>query len=255
MQLMLTLAAAAMLARMALLSRIDHFGFFQGALAGMLAAAFLIGETARRPNATTGTVGGFVILIYCCGFIAARSNSIHAEQTQSVSGGADQFYVFNKEVDPTGALVDWTVKELKSIPRQATVLVVPDGWLAEVSEGLSINFLSRHISPIPDVLLGSSEELLVERLKKASPDYIVEISRPLPSGTVQAYGLPGQPGWLALTWIHQNYTAQAAWGEPFLRHKCQRRPGSFAANRENKKTRSMQPITERVLSPQTTMTL
>src|SRR5580658_3261335 len=47
MRWLLAVLAAAMLARMPLFARVYHFGFFQAALAGMLAAAIMIGEVPR----------------------------------------------------------------------------------------------------------------------------------------------------------------------------------------------------------------
>jgi len=215
MQWMLALAAAAMLARMALLSRVDHIGFFQAALAGMLVAACLLEQATLHPRNVPSILGAFAVLIICCGAIAKRSIAIHGDQTQPVGSEADRFYVFNRDVDPTGALVDWAVKELANAPPEATVLVIPDGWLSEVSEALSINFLSRHVSPIPFVALGSPEDKLVERLRKGPPDYIVEISGNFPGLTRRRYGAPDGPGSLVVPWINENYEAKGSWGEPF----------------------------------------
>jgi hypothetical protein len=215
MQWMLALAAAAMLARMPLLSRVDHLGFFQAALAGMLAAAFMIGEAAPERRNLVGLVSGFAVLLIACWPVARQSVAIHADQTQPVGAEADQFLAFDREVDPTGALVNWSVNELQKTPPHSLVLVIPDGWLAEVSEALSVNFLSRRVSPIPFVSLGSPESELLARIRKSPPDYIAEISGNFPGLTRRQYGAPGNPGELIVPWIDDHYESISSWGEPF----------------------------------------
>jgi hypothetical protein len=212
MQWLLTVLAAALLARMTLFARVYHFGFFQAALAGMVAAAIMVGEVPlwtgpARIGRTVAAAGGLLVLALGCREIAAQSNAIRAEQTQPVGEGADRFYAFNREVDPTGTLVDWVVKHLQGAPPDATLQVLPDG--------LSINFLTRHVSPLPDVWTAGPEEALVERLRQTPPDYVALISLNLAEHGIRQYGAPGSPGYLLLQWVNQNYTAVASWGEPF----------------------------------------
>jgi hypothetical protein len=212
MRWLLLLLAAAMLARMALFARVYHFGFFQAALAGMAAAAMMVSEVPRwtgpgRAGRAVAAAGGLLVLTLACGAIAAQSNAIRAGQTQPVGARADRFYAFDREIDPTGTLVDWVVKRLAGAPPGATLLVLPDG--------LSINFLARHISPLPDVGAGGAEQSLVDRLRTAPPDYVALISLDLSEHGIHDYGAPGKDGWLLLQWVKQNYTVEAAWGEPF----------------------------------------
>jgi hypothetical protein len=209
---LLTLLAAALLARMALFARVYHFGFFQAALAGMLAAAIMLGEVPRwtgpgRAGRRTAAAGGLLVLALACGAIAAKSNSIRAVQTQPVGSGADRFYAFARDIEPTGTLVDWLVKELAGAPPAATLQVLPDG--------LSINFLTRHKSPLPDVWAARAEEENVERLRKAPPDLVALMSLDLNERGIIEYGTPGNPGWLFVQWVHQNYTEVISWGQPF----------------------------------------
>jgi hypothetical protein len=92
-------------------------------------------------------------------------------------------------------------------PPAATLLVLPDG--------LSINFLTRHISPLPDVWTSGTEEFMVERLRQAPPDYVALISENLSEHGILQYGSPGNPGALLLQWVHQNYQEDVSWGQPF----------------------------------------
>jgi hypothetical protein len=212
MRWLLVLLAAAMLARMALFARVYHFGFFQAALAGMVAAAVMVGEVPRwtgpgRAGQRMAAAGGLLVLIVACGAIAAKSNAIRAGQTQPVGAGADRFYAFDRDIDTTGTLVDWLVKRLAGAPPEATLLVLPDG--------LSINFLTRHISPLPDTWTSGTEASMVEQLRRAPPDYVALISLDLGEHGIAQYGAPGSQGRLLLQWVHENYAGEISWGQPF----------------------------------------
>jgi hypothetical protein len=211
MQWMLALLAAAMLARMALFTRVYHFGFFQAAPAAMVIAAVMAAEIPRwtgrgRAGAALSAICGLLVLTLGCASIAEKSNAIRAEQTQPVGSEADRFYAFNREVNPIGTLVNWVVKRLAADP-PGTLLVLPDG--------LSINFLTRRVSTMPSVGGGGPDELRMERLRRSRPDYVVLISLDLAEHGATQYGTQGNPGHLMLQWVNQNYTVEASWGDPF----------------------------------------
>ena len=88
MAMALALVAVAMLARMPLRARIHHLGFYQAALAGMVAAAFMVANVPCWMK--SGGLGRFVAAAGCvialavgCGEIAWQSQKIHADQTQA----------------------------------------------------------------------------------------------------------------------------------------------------------------------------
>jgi hypothetical protein len=212
MQWLLAMLAAAMLARMALFARVYHFGFFQAALAGMVAVAIMVSEIPRwtgpgRVGRRVAAVGGFIVLTLGCGSIAAQSNAVRAEETQPVGTEADRFYAFNRDIDPTASLVDWVVKALSAAPPAGALMVLPDGQ--------AINFLTRRVSPLPNVWASGTEESKVERLRKAPPEFVALISVDLNEHDIPQYGAPGKPGWFFLQWVHQNYTEVISCGEPF----------------------------------------
>ncbi len=211
MQWMLALLALAMLARMALFARVYHFGFFQAAPAAMVIAAVMAAEIPRWTGkgwagAIVAAACSLIVLVIGCASIAGKSNAIRAEQTQPVGSEADRFYAFNREVDPLGPLVNWVVTRLAADP-PGTLLVLPDG--------LSINFLTRRVSVMPNVGGGGSDEPRMERLRQSRPDYVVLISLDLAEHGIPQYGKPGNPGWLLLQWVNENYTVEASWGDPF----------------------------------------
>jgi len=210
MQLMLVLLATCLLTRMVLFARIYHYGFFQAALAAMVLAAVLVREIPawtgpNRAGRLVAGTGGLLVLTLLSAGVIVRSNSIRAEQTQTVGSGADQFLAFNSAVDPIGVLVDWTSKCLSSVPPQAKLLVVP--------EGLAVNFLSKHVSPVVVHGGGYPEKAMLEILSNGPPEYIVLITRT--EDNSGQYGAPGNPGFHLMQWVDQNYTTAASWGEPF----------------------------------------
>jgi hypothetical protein len=219
MALALVLLAGAMLARMILNARINHFGFFQAALAGMVAAAVMVAEIPRWTGAglwgrRLAAVGSLLVLGLACSSFVAQSALIRADQTQPVAAGRDRFYAFAPEVDETGLLVNWAVERLRTVPPQATLQVFP--------EGVMINYLSRHVRPLPDDF--SDEDLYVKQLARTPPDYVIFISRDLREHGLAQFGAPGQVGEKILPWLRQNYALEAscpgrAKGATLLRRK------------------------------------
>jgi hypothetical protein len=220
MALMLVLLAASMLARMILQARIYDFGFFQAAFAGMVVAAAIVvyipkwagpGLLGRR----IAMSGGVALLTLACVSIALDSRRVRLAQTQPVGSGSDRIYAFNPNFDSTGALVDWVLENLKSIPPQATVLGLP--------EGAMINYLSRHKHPLPiwvPIDGGSTPEEveeIINRLRESPPDYVVLISRSMKEHGLKQFGAPGTPGEKTLQWITDNYfTIASRGGDPIV---------------------------------------
>jgi hypothetical protein len=201
MALLLVLLAGTMLARMFLFPRIYHFGFFQAALAAMVVSAAMVSELPRWTG--EGAVGRFVtaavcllVLGWCCGAIAAKSNAIRADQTEAVGQGPDRFYTTTRMIDGTGALVNWAAVRMSSTPTNAEVLVLP--------EGAMINYLSRRKSP-NSTMLRESEEKFVEQLRRNPPEYVVLISREVKEFGLTRYGARGNPGEYLVPWVGENY--------------------------------------------------
>jgi hypothetical protein len=204
MALALVLLGGAMLARMILRARIDHFGFFQAAFAGMVAAAVMVSEIPRWTGAglwgrRLAALASLVALGMGCASIAAQSAMIRAHQTQPVAAGRDRFYALEPAVDETGWVVNWAVERLRTIPPRATLLVLP--------EGVMINYLSRHERPLPDDF--SSEDLYLQQLGRSPPDYVLLIARDLREFGIAQFGAPGNPGEKIFPWVLQNYVLEA----------------------------------------------
>ncbi len=204
--LALVLSAGAMLARMPLHARINHLGFYQAALAGMVIAAVMVADVPRWTGAgvwgrRVATAGGLVSLAIGCVMIAHMSWVARSGQTLAIGEGRDQFYCDAPDIDETGSLIGWAVEFLKTAPPRATVCVVP--------EGAMINYLSRRTNPI---LVGNNEEKNVEQMRRTPPDYVIFAPRDLVELGITRYGAPGEPGHLLLPWLQANYVVAAGRG-------------------------------------------
>jgi hypothetical protein len=214
MSLLLVLLAGTMLARMPLFPRIYHFGFFQAALAGMVLAAFIVTELPRwTGHGVWGrcitTASAIAILVAGCFAIARQSGHIRSLQTQPVGSGRDRFYSFGRDDDPTGALVNWTVEQLRAFPPGASVLVLP--------EGVMINYLSRRPLPVPSWTGAVADVIYLRQLQSHPPDYIVLISRDLREFGIQRFGDEGNAAHLVMQWVVANYWLdQKIGGDPII---------------------------------------
>jgi hypothetical protein len=212
MSLFLVLLAGAMLARMLLFPRIYHLGFFQAALAGMVLAAFIVAELPRWTGSGScgqcaATALAFAVLATGCCAIARKSAMIRSYQTEQVGAGRDRFYAFEPLTDATGSLVNWTMEQLRGIPPQATVMVLP--------EGLMVNYLTRHVSPLPTWTGTVPEEIYVRQLQAAPPDYVVLLSRDLSEFGDKPFGSAGNNGEKIMKWVAANYLLEKkTGGEP-----------------------------------------
>jgi hypothetical protein len=203
MGLALTLIAATLLIRMFLRGRINHFGFVQAAFAGLVTAAFVVAEVPHwtgpgRLGRWTAGAGLFVMLTVVCGAVVAESARNHALQTQVVGRGADRFYAYNAALNETGAMVNWCSEQLRAVPPDATLVVLP--------EGVMINYLSRHARPLPE--FAGDEAAYIKKLNAVRPDYVVVIW-----GDPRDHGLArftdrGQPGEKIGQWLSQNYALE-----------------------------------------------
>ena len=205
--LLLVLLAGAMLARMFLRSRVDHFGFFQSSLAAMVVAAVVVSKIP--PWTGAGAWGRRVALLSImamlglgCASIAAQSAAHRADQTQPVASGVDRFYADAPDIDETGLLADWSVRRLRSIPPGANLLVLP--------EGLMINYLSRRPSPhLPELQADpDAEARYVRLLARSPPDYVLWLTRDMRESGVTQYGAPGNPGAQISEWLRDNYVLE-----------------------------------------------
>jgi len=210
--------AVALMARMLLNGRIQHYGFFQAALAGTVVAAAMVSEWPARLTLTRygqmAAAAGMMGLI--AGGIAAlipvSAHLLDAKRLE-VGSGPDLFYAFPPRLWPSGELIRAATQYLSRSEPGARILVLP--------EGVMINYLLRRPTPTASYRFFASdlaegrEERLVEELKKSPPQQIVLLSRDLQEYGISRYGVKKGEGRAILQWIARDYELAAhAGGDP-----------------------------------------
>ncbi len=207
-QVLLTVLAVAMMARMFLHGRIWQFGFFQAALAGMVVTAVIVGELPvvvsleRRSRWMTALVFG---LWLGTGVVALTKVSWQwlSRVTFEVGSGRDLFRSFPPQLDGHGDTVRQLVDALGAFSPKTPLLVLP--------EGLMINYLARMRSPLPYFQYYAftteqgKEAAIVEKLEKAPPELVALISRDLREFGIERYGQKSGEGLEILSWVQANY--------------------------------------------------
>jgi hypothetical protein len=193
--------------------RFFHFGFYQAALATMVVLAeilILLGKGAGQHKLARHAMhvsAGFLVVAACFAIFLSSARS-YARRTFPIGSGRDLFLALPPERDPSGSITRQIVDELRRLPPDDTVLVVP--------EGLMINYLARRKSPLAEwifidvTLAGPAEAALVQRLAANPPSAVVYLHRELGEHGIAQWGGPGQPGHLMLEFFRQSYRPRLA---------------------------------------------
>jgi len=200
--------AVALMARMFLNPRIYHYGYYQAALAALLAPAVMIGELPKwfRTGwhaAGVAAVGTLAVVLPGIANLAKRSQDALRLKTEAVASGRDRFYCFPAGMRSTGEIVNAVTDVLREKAGGETLTVLP--------EGESINYFARLRNPVPHACFykgameTQTEAELVTDLQKQSPYWIVIVSRDLIGWGIERYGEKSGSGEEILRWVEQNY--------------------------------------------------
>jgi len=205
----LWLAAASLLTRMAFNPRIEHYGFFQAALAAMMGVAAMLVTVPEAVRSEPAARRCYQILMRILilaggGMIAGQSLRLLALRTQPVGKGSDLFYAFDQSIDPTGLMMEKLRDYFTTRDSGArSLMVLPDGVM--------LNYLTRLPSPVPQytffpgLLENGQEETTVKRLTAAPPDRVVLISRDMREFGAERFGDAVGHGKLLLDFVERNY--------------------------------------------------
>lgn len=215
LRVLIAVLAAALMARMVLNGRINQFGFYQAALAGMLVPAVLVGELPDRLR--LGPLGratlvalSFILLGSGAGILAARSQVMLRQRTFAVGDGADRFYTMPPNIEATGALVNYFSTELIRRGAGQSLVVLPEGEM--------INYLARMPSPVAPFFFFSSatqggrERAILDQLEAHPPDWILVISRDLREYGIERYGDAPGNGKLIVDWTRSRWHVEDSLG-------------------------------------------
>ena len=207
-QVLLTVLAVAMMARMVLNGRIWQFGFFQAALGAMVVTAVIMGELPsavakeRRARGMTAVLFGLWLGVGVVSLTKASWKWL-SRVTFEVASGRDAFRSFPPQLDGHGDTVRQLVEALGAFSKGIPLLVLP--------EGLMVNYLARMRSPLPYFQYYSfttelgKEAAIVEKLKQAPPELVALLSRDLAEFGIARYGQKSGEGLELLTWVQSNY--------------------------------------------------
>lgn len=209
-----------MLSKMGLFPRIWHYGFvlampaFIGTvyvllwlLPPLLEKRFSVPMVPFRGAVTATLLVGFVSL-FC------ESHSFYAQKNFPVGQPSDKIVTYGPpwDVGPDiSAAVDWTKINM---PANATLAVLP--------EGVSLNYLTRHVNPTPYLVWEPvamsvfGQTNMTAAFEKNPPDYIFLIERDTREFGFGYFGQSPQYGGALMQWIGKNYQAVILFGhEPF----------------------------------------
>jgi hypothetical protein len=200
------LAAVAFLARMCLNPRIYHYGFCQAALAGVVivATAFrslpdLVGLRGSNRDFYLASLAVFFGLGLWK--IQERSNMFLSLKTEPIGEGADMFYSYSPQAEPTFAILEDARKILASRADCGSLLVIP--------EGVMLNYLLRKPVPIRSYNFNpywlNWRDQILDALQKSPPDYVVLISRDMREYGMNYFGDSPEHGAKIFAWIRANY--------------------------------------------------
>lgn len=217
-QVLLLLAAVAMLARMAFDPTISHYGFFQALLAATWICGFLLGEW---PNFATPSpwarrvlcAGTLIVLLGGAGSLVRTSLKFYQVKSTPIGEGPDRIFGYSSNV--------YLMPELWELARRYVVAnSAPDSSLLVIPEGISLNYWTRRRHPLrivdllPATLRLNRGEVLAE-LAARPPDLVVLVSRPnMEELGFKAYGQDATSGKTIVDWVIAHYTRVAHDGSP-----------------------------------------
>lgn len=206
-----SLAALAMLARMALNVRVFHYGFTMAVLASMLVVHLLVFEAPRLRSTPPAGLSFAVSVLVLAGSARLTVHTLeqYAAKKVTVGTGRDAFTAFSPEHQRHPALVNDMLAALEHYtPAARTLVVFPDS--------AAVSYLSRRPSPIPEfefnpVSLGfSGADRVLARLQANPPDVVLLCSYDLRSHGTPFFGASEASGQAIAAWVKAHYVKVAA---------------------------------------------
>jgi hypothetical protein len=196
------------MAKLGLFARIWQCGFSLAMPAAVITLYFLVWLLPRmlqvRYQIPAPYLRGTLLVTILIGFVCLfdHSRSWYQMKGQSVGQGGDRIVAFGPNIDSTEAetvALDWVDKH-----------VPPDGTMAVLPEGITLNYLSRRVNPTPclfwdpGVFPVFGEANMIARFEASAPDYIVIVEQ---SSTEFGFRYFGDPGFgdTLMKWVRQNY--------------------------------------------------
>jgi hypothetical protein len=200
---------AALLLKMLLNPRIEHYGFFQAMPATLDLAMFMLFDMPRLQRRFGGAeqlsrIAGSLIVATVAVGLCVRAHTLWDLKTFSVAGGRDTIRTYSENVNPMGAIVETLRTQILLHHSDAkTLMVFPDS--------VSLNYLFRLKDPsplfefVPPALAFYGQDRLIGDLDRSPPDLIVLISRDLREFGSPVFGYDEVSGRRLIEWMQTRY--------------------------------------------------
>ena len=199
-----------LLAKLGLFSRVWHYGFAL-AMPAAVTAIFLLFRLLpvlleKKYNMDPQPFRRAVWLVLMIGFgvLVYDSESWYRTKTLAVGQGGDRIMTYDLHRDQAGAAVQLALEWIdRNVP--------PEGTLAVLPEGTTINYFSRRVNPTPcldwtpTVLTAFGEAGMTTAFEKNPPDYICLVTRDMSEFGVGPFGSSPNYGEGVMQWIQKNY--------------------------------------------------
>jgi hypothetical protein len=211
-----------LLAKLGLFSRIWHYGFALAMPAAVTAIFLLLWllpvvlEKKYNLDPRPFRMAVWLVLMIGFGFLVHVSESWYTTKTQTVGQGGDRILTFDQNLHPAGGDVQLALAWIeKNVP--------PEGTLAVLPEGTTINYLSRRANSTPcldwtpTVLTAFGQAGMTAAFEKNPPDYICLVTRDMAEFGVGDFGSSAGYGGELMQWIGKNYEPVYQIGQEPLR--------------------------------------
>jgi dolichyl-phosphate-mannose-protein mannosyltransferase len=213
-QFVLVVFALVLLLKMLLNAHIYHYGFALALPSTLILVAFLVYELPLRLQPLLESSQFYrsvmiTLVLVFVGYHAWFTSLIYELKNYPVSSDRDLVIDYDRDFNNRGEIMNLALNYIDNN-------LQPETTFATFPDGIILNYLSRRKNSIADITLNPGvwvlvgDDAVLERLKKASPAYIVYMDREFPYFGLNKFGkdfaqkIDG--------WIKNHYTVQAQFG-------------------------------------------
>lgn len=208
--------ALALLGKMILKARLDHYGFYLAMPAALMTVAcvlWMVPQLLARRQARSWVVSGLSLasLLATAIMYLGQSNTAYRWKDFPVGRGGDVIYTPDPRFADDGVVICGLVERvIDRTPADATLAVLP--------EGVMVNYLARRVNPTPYTtfmmteMLAFGEDAMLAGFQRHPPDFIALIPRNTEEFGVGLFGTDPRYGLRIMQWINAEYESFLALG-------------------------------------------
>ena len=206
---MWSVAATILLVKIALWTRLMHYGFCLSLPATVVLVMWMMHHIpsylARQPeHGGLFRLGAAALLVAAMAAHWQRAQSIYAHKSTLICTAHEQLYALDPMMDPRVMLVQQTLTFLEDQLR-------PTDTLAVVPEGVMLNFLTRHVNPTPFInymppeMEVFGEAQILTAWQQHPPDWVVRWPKDSEEYGIGPFGHDTANGQILWEWILAHY--------------------------------------------------